>query len=294
MGQGLSAGLFIPVSSSSHHPLQQPLNAWNLSLLMYPLGVGTVNRLHWQVAGQNVTGQNVTDKMLWTKYRGQNIVDKMSRTKGRGQYVMDKMAFHLIHLKDASYVTSRSVNKKLFGQGGPWPIPPKYATGRIFVKNKWSTSCDKSQYNWRWQLPLQSTLKTPSLASILPSEPHVGSNPTRWQFMTNMWHLTSMTIYRKKSKKVKSSIWYLASIRLFEGQFWCGLTPQREFWNLENGTRAGPHLFNCSILCVSSSDPMVTTQIIIQHLTPHFVASSVSSNELMQASLFLVNDSRSK
>ena len=49
-----------------------------------------------------------------------------------------------------------------------------------FVKNKWSTTCDKLQYNWRWQLPLQITLKAPSLASILRSKPHVGRNHTRW------------------------------------------------------------------------------------------------------------------
>ena len=80
-----------------------------------------------QVAGQNVTGQNVTDKMLWgqnvsgqnvadkmpwtkcrgqnavdkmpwTIYCGENVVEKMSRTEGRGQYVVGYTMFVILYL----------------------------------------------------------------------------------------------------------------------------------------------------------------------------------------------------
>ena len=54
---------------------------------------------------------------------------------------------------------------------------------------------------------------------------------TRWQSMHfDIWKQlntnskvqgTQLFIY-----KVKSIIWYPASIRLFEGRFWCGFTPQ--------------------------------------------------------------------
>ena len=57
------------------------------------------------LCGQNVIGQNVTDKMSrtkcreqnvvvkisWSKCRGQNVGDKMSGKKCRGQYVLVKM-----------------------------------------------------------------------------------------------------------------------------------------------------------------------------------------------------------
>ena len=61
-----------------------------------------------KVLGQNVTGQNVTDKMSrtkcrgqnvmgtkchWTKCRGQNAVDKMWWSKCRGQNVVDTMSW---------------------------------------------------------------------------------------------------------------------------------------------------------------------------------------------------------
>ena len=46
----------------------------------------------FRVLGQNVTGQNVTDKMSRTKcYVDKMLLDKMSRTKCRGQNVADKM-----------------------------------------------------------------------------------------------------------------------------------------------------------------------------------------------------------
>ena len=43
--------------------------------------------------GQNVIGQNVADKMPWTKCRGQNVVVKISRIKCRGQNVVNKMSW---------------------------------------------------------------------------------------------------------------------------------------------------------------------------------------------------------
>ena len=48
------------------------------------------------VLGQNVSGQNVTDKMSLTKcYVDKISLDKMSRTKCRGKNVGDKMSWSL-------------------------------------------------------------------------------------------------------------------------------------------------------------------------------------------------------
>ena len=54
-------------------------------------------------------------------------------------------------------------------------------------------------------------------------------------------------------------------------------------WGTELEIIAAAHLFNCSILCVCSNPG---NQIIIQHFSPHFVASPVCTNECKHASLF--------
>src|SRR6218665_1079002 len=48
--------------------------------------------------GENGSGQNGTDKMVWTKWHGQNgmdkmVLDKMGWTKWYGQNGMDKMVY---------------------------------------------------------------------------------------------------------------------------------------------------------------------------------------------------------
>ena len=62
--------------------------------------------------GQNVIGQNVADKMPWTKCGGQNVgvkmswidnvVDKMLWTKCRGQNVVNKMSWSICSGKKCS------------------------------------------------------------------------------------------------------------------------------------------------------------------------------------------------
>src|SRR6218665_1148314 len=47
-----------------------------------------------RVLGQNGSGQNGTDKMVWTKwYTDKMSLDKMARTKWYGQNGMDKMVY---------------------------------------------------------------------------------------------------------------------------------------------------------------------------------------------------------
>ena len=52
------------------------------------------------VLGQNVTGQNVTDKMSWTKCNEDKMsLVKMSRTKCRGQNVVVEMSWQNVVVK---------------------------------------------------------------------------------------------------------------------------------------------------------------------------------------------------
>ena len=134
--------------------------------------------------------------MSWTKWHGQNcrgqnalvnFVDKLQWTNSGWR--MSIQCFLFLH--PCFQVDTN--NTKLNRSNEDGQTVPASTTAVVqcsptciivysstFIKNKWSTACDKLQYNWRWQLPLQSTLKTPSLASILRSEPHVGCNHTSW------------------------------------------------------------------------------------------------------------------
>ena len=61
-------------------------------------GEGKVFIQPYRVTGQNGSGQNGTDKMVWTKWygqngMGQNGMDKMAWTKWYEQNGMDKMAW---------------------------------------------------------------------------------------------------------------------------------------------------------------------------------------------------------
>jgi len=64
---------------------------WTKLSRLRPLSISVVLRQHdirrqgivgvVAVLGQNGSGQNGTDKMVWTKWYGQNGMDKMVRTK---------------------------------------------------------------------------------------------------------------------------------------------------------------------------------------------------------------------
>ena len=65
-----------------------PENPERTQVIVGSMNMGYIS----EVAGQNVTGQNVTDKMSRTKcYVDKMTLDKMSRTKCRGQNVVGKI-----------------------------------------------------------------------------------------------------------------------------------------------------------------------------------------------------------
>ena len=92
------------------------------------------------LCGQNVIGQNVTDKMSRTKCSGQNVVDKMSQTKGRGQYVVDKMS----QIKGRRHICR--------GQNGM--VKRSWTICRGMVKMSWSKCsgqfCGQTSVNKFW------------------------------------------------------------------------------------------------------------------------------------------------
>src|SRR6218665_218170 len=61
--------------------------------------------------GQNRSGQNGTDKMVWTKwYTDKMVLDKMVRTKWYGQNGMDKTNNKIIN----QYINSTSIDNMIF------------------------------------------------------------------------------------------------------------------------------------------------------------------------------------
>ena len=157
-----------------------PLTKWH--------GQNVVVRMFWSICGQTPDGTRIYNRSSSTEYMSIVVHSGEFRISRRGQIFADYLCSHKGVGANQVFKLFSNVKKIIRPKGGYGPIPPKYSTGSTFAKNKCSTSCDKSQYNWRWQLSLHSRntsscLEPRLLPSILPSEPHVGRNPTRWQLV---------------------------------------------------------------------------------------------------------------